>query len=365
MLNRTSLYSLQQSVSAKFVPFHGWELPLHYGSQLNEHLYVRRDAGVFDVSHMTIVDINGQDATDFLRYLLTNDVAKIKPGKALYTCMLNDRGGILDDLIVYQLTPENYRLVCNAATREKDLAWLQQQQTQFNVTIVSQPDLAILAVQGPQAIAKTTPLLPSRIAEKLHNLAPFHLITDEAWLCARTGYTGEDGLEIILPPMAAEQLWQQLLSHGVKPCGLAARDTLRLEAGLNLYGIDMDESTTPLEASLAWTIAWEDASRQFIGKKALLQQREQGISQRLIGLVLTERGVLRNHQRVVIPADGEGQITSGSFSPTLQCGIALAMLPANIVSDECVVMVHGKSLSAKIVRPPFVRHGRSVYKTLK
>lgn len=341
------------------VDFAGWDMPLHYGSQLEEHRYVRQDAGVFDVSHMTIVDITGAQACDFLRYLLANDVGKLKtPGKALYSCMLNEAGGVIDDLIVYRLSEQRYRLVVNASTRAKDLAWINQHGAKFAAVITLRADLAILAVQGPNAIAKTQALFPPESFNRIVALNPFEVCELGNYCIARTGYTGEDGLEIMLPADEAANAWEQLLSLSVQPAGLGARDTLRLEAGLNLYGADMDEHTSPLESNLAWTIAWQPAERDFIGRAALEQQKAQ-VTQRLVGLILEQKGVLRSHQKVYTTEGGVGEITSGGFSPTLQQGIALARLPIT-ASTQCWVDIRGQKAAAQIVKPPFVRHGKKV-----
>lgn len=359
MILRTTLYQQHLQADAKLVDFAGWEMPLHYGSQLAEHRQVRSDAGIFDVSHMAVVDIQGEDAKSYLRRVLANDVAKLVHGKALYSCMLNPQGGIIDDLMVYDIKDDFYRMVVNAGTRHKDLAWLQQQAKDFNVTVQERTDLAIIAVQGPQARLKLERVLTPEQATAVRELKIFHAVTEGDLLIARTGYTGEDGVEIILPIANAANFWQSLLQAGCKPCGLGARDTLRLEAGLNLYGTDMDETTTPLESNLAWTIAW-DGDRKFIGRAALEAQRQQGLKRALVGLVLTERGVLRNHQKVISDNHEVGEITSGGFSPTLGHAIALARLPATAVA-EYFIELRGKLLPVKRVKPPFVRQGKKVF----
>lgn len=360
MASKTPLYQQHQDAGAKLVDFAGWEMPLHYGSQLDEHHQVRQDAGMFDVSHMTVVDIQGSAAKPFLRYLLANDVNKLlQPGKALYSCMLNQQGGVVDDLIVYFVAEHDYRLVVNSGTRAKDLAWIQQHATDFQVTINPRPELAIIAVQGPQAIAKFAQLLTAAEVTILNALKPFHLVKLADYFIARTGYTGEDGVEIILAAAQANTLWNKLLQTGIKPCGLGARDTLRLEAGLNLYGSDMDDTTSPLESNLAWTVNWDDATRQFIGRESLLQQQAQGLQKKLVGLVLEDKGVLRSHQKVIIDGVGEGETTSGTFSPTLGKAIALARIPV-AADGTCKVAIRGKHLTATIITPPFVRKGKKL-----
>ncbi len=360
MGKQTSLFSEHQALNAKIVDFAGWDMPLHYGSQLNEHHMVRETAGMFDVSHMTIVDLHGTEVKAFLQYLLANDVAKLKQaGKALYSCMLNEKGGVVDDLIVYYFDEMHYRLVVNSGTREKDLAWINLQAKPFSLTITPRPDLSIIAIQGPEAIKLVKQILPEQ-SKVIDTLATFFAIESNGWFIARTGYTGEDGLEIMLPNTEAPAFWQQLLAAGVKPCGLGARDTLRLEAGMNLYGNDMNDDTSPLESNLAWTIAWEPAERDFIGRRVLEQQRRDGIKQRMVGLVLQERGVLRSHQKVVAEGIGEGETTSGTFSPTLQEGIAFARVPV-ATGNSVKVDIRGKLVPAKVIKFPFVRNGKKVY----
>jgi aminomethyltransferase len=361
MPNKTILHPQHQASNAKIVDFAGWDMPLHYGSQLEEHHQIRQDAGVFDVSHMTIVDITGNQSKDFLQKILANDIGKLKqPGKALYGCMLNEQGGIIDDLITYWLGENRYRMIVNAGTREKDIAWLKKQSQAFDVQLTLRvDDLAILAIQGPQAIAKAANVFEPLLYAKIQALKPFEVVEQGDYCIARTGYTGEDGIEAMVPVAEAATIWNQLLAAGIKPCGLGARDTLRLEAGLNLYGADMDETKTPLDSNLAWTIAWDPASRDFIGRAALEKQKN-NVSQKLVGLVLEQKGVLRNHQKVVIPDVGEGEITSGSFSPTLQQAIALARVPM-ATGEQCLVDIRGQLLPAKVVKPSFVRNGKQVY----
>lgn len=360
MNKRTPLYQKHLDASAKVVDFAGWDMPLHYGSQLAEHKIVREHAGVFDVSHMTIIDITGEQATEFLRHVLANDVARLtQGGTALYSVMLNEQGGVVDDLIVYRLA-WGYRLIVNCATRAKDLAWLEQHRAGRKLTLRERPELAILAVHGPEAIGKVCALLPPEQAELVKGLGPFRCTELGEWFVARTGYTGEQGLEVLLPGAAAPALWDRLLAAGVRPVGLGARDTLRLEAGMNLYGHDMDENTSPLAANLEQTIAWEPADRAFIGRAALEDQKRQqqaGLLPILTGLVLETRGVLREGQRVVTD-QGEGIITSGTFSPTLNVSIALARVPVH--STGCQVELRGVLTPVRMVAPRFVRSGKPV-----
>ncbi|SCY56396.1 aminomethyltransferase [Nitrosospira sp. Nsp13] len=358
----TSLNQTHREMKAKMVDFGGWDMPLHYGSQLDEHHKVRSDAGMFDVSHMLAVDIKGESARSFLRRLVANNVDKLtQPGKALYTCMLNPQGGVIDDLIIYFLTESHFRMVVNAGTADKDMAWMQAQrdETAPGLEIIPRRDLAMIAVQGPNARARVWQVIPGAQAET-EGLKLFQAATYDKYFIARTGYTGEDGFEIMLPSKDAAEFWHALHAAGVAPAGLGARDTLRLEAGMNLYGQDMDETSNPLESGLGWTVDLK-SDRDFIGKPALL---EKPVKQQLIGLILLERGVLRSHQKVATQYsdnEGDGEITSGGFSPSLNQSIALARLPLQVsAGDEVQVLVRDKMLRAKVVKHPFVRNGKSL-----
>lgn len=358
MGSRTPLYDNHVDADARIVDFGGWDMPLHYGSQKEEHHAVRQNAGVFDVSHMTIVDLSGEKVREFLQYLVANDVAKLKDyGKALYTCMLNPEGGVIDDLIIYFQADTEYRLIVNAATREKDLAWIREHTTAFDVDVVERAELAMIAVQGPNARELAAPCIDAEWRDAALALKPFNGLQAGDIFVARTGYTGEDGWEIVLPAAGAAAVWDRLVAAGVAPCGLGARDTLRLEAAMNLYGSDMDESISPLEAGLAWTVAWEPDDRDFIGRGPLEALRNSPDRQRFVGLLLEDRGVLRNHQKVIVDGVGEGEITSGGFSPTIGRSIALARVPAGDY-DRAQVDVRGKLLSVRIVKTPFVRNGQ-------
>ena len=360
MIAKTPLHTAHQALGARMVDFHGWEMPLHYGSQLNEHHDIRQSAGMFDVSHMTVVDVLGAGGRQFLRKLLTNDVDQLQhTGRALYTCMCNEHGGIIDDLIVYQRASDSYRLVLNSATRTRDLAWIREKITGFSAGLQERTDLAMLAVQGPEAINKTLNILNPAQADAVSTLTYFESVDVDNWFFARTGYTGEDGLEIILPQNEIEKLWSALLNTGVKPCGLAARDTLRLEAGMLLYGQDMDESTSPLESGLGWTVKWQPVDRDFIGMGALSFQKQQGLKRKLVGLVLEEKGVMRTGQKVVIDGCPNGIITSGTFSPTLGKSIAFARVPME-TGDRVMVDMRGKLLPARVTKPRFVKNGQAI-----
>jgi len=368
MLKRTPLFELHGAAGARLVDFGGWEMPLNYGSQIAEHHAVRRDCGMFDVSHMRVIDLAGGASREFLRHLLANDIDRLAPGKALYSCLLRPDGGVIDDLIAYRLGAETglpgiaYRLVVNASTAEKDLAWMEQVRaasgTAAELELRPRADLALIAIQGPQARARVAQAAP-QLAAVLGGLGVFQAAAVDQWFVARTGYTGEDGCEIALPAAQAPAFWRALAAAGVAACGLGARDTLRLEAGMNLYGNDMDETVSPLEAGLAWTVDTR-APRDFIGRAALEGQRAAGGLRQFFGLRLLGRGVLRSHQEVQTP-QGRGEITSGTFSPTLQASIGLARLPAGVQpGDEVAVTLRSGPTPARVCRLPFVRHGKAL-----
>ena len=377
-LQRTPFYQSHLDNNGKIVDFSGWELPIHYGSQIDEHEAVRTDAGMFDVSHMVITDIEGSQAKAWLQKLLANDVAKLKTvGKALYSGMLNEEGGIIDDLIVYLMNEEEtqYRIVSNAATRDKDLANFNKVVEGFEVTLTERPELAILAIQGPNAVAKLKQAKPAW-SETLEGLKPFvgaDLTDIEAndWFVARTGYTGEDGVEVILPGDSAEEFYKLMLEYSIKPAGLGARDTLRMEAGMNLYGHDMDDTISPYECNMGWTLALKD-DRDFVGRDALVAKRQQakdnGTAMKQVGLLLETRGVLREGMTVTInqgtDKETTGIITSGTFSPSLKQSIAIARIPADI-TDEDKVQVDlrgkGKFVDVRVLKLPFVRNGEKQF----
>lgn len=360
MLKQTVLNAAHRAAGARMVDFGGWDMPLNYGSQLEEHHAVRQRAGMFDVSHMCAVDVDGDRARDFLKRLLANDVDKLKvPGKALYSCMLNDAGGVIDDLIVYFIAETWFRVVVNAATRDKDIAWMTRVAAEFDVALRVRDDLAIIAVQGPEARALAAPIVARARADDALALGRFTAAHFDDAFVARTGYTGEDGFEVIVPQARAEALWRELADVGIAPAGLGARDTLRLEAGLNLYGQDMDETTTPFEAGLAWTVALEPTTRGFIGRDALAAQRDGGVPRQMIGLVLEDKGVLRHGQAVTTPA-GAGEILSGTFAPTLARSIAFARVPAGSF-DAVGVDLRGRAARARRVAFPFVRGGKPTF----
>ncbi|MDO8208435.1 MAG: glycine cleavage system aminomethyltransferase GcvT [Gallionella sp.] len=357
-LKTTPLNAAHRAMGAKMVDFGGWDMPVNYGSQIDEHHQVRNDCGMFDVSHMRVVDMKGEGVRAFLRYLLANNADKLTlPGKALYSTMLLESGGVIDDLIVYFMNENWFRIVVNAGTADKDIAWMKKQASLHapQLDITDHPELAMIAVQGPNARAKVWDALPGS-RELTEGLIPFSAVEMGTMFIARTGYTGEDGFEIMIPAKAAPFFWATLAENGVKPIGLGARDTLRLEAGMNLYGQDMDESVGPLESGLAWTVDLK-SERDFIGKAALLANPP---ASKLVGLVLLDRGVLRAHQ-TVHTAHGDGEITSGSYSPTLEKSIALARMPVNVaIGDTVQVNIRDKMLNAQVVKYPFARNGKAV-----
>ncbi|MEO8741724.1 MAG: glycine cleavage system aminomethyltransferase GcvT [Lysobacteraceae bacterium] len=361
MTQKTILNDTHRALGAKMVDFGGWDMPIHYGSQIDEHHIVRRDAGMFDVSHMTVVDLRGARVREFLRHLVANSVDKLKvSGKALYTAMLNERGGVIDDLIIYYLDESFFRIVVNASTRDKDLAWISAQAAVFGVDVKERPDFAMIAVQGPNARDKVLGLLSEAGRVVAAKLGKFSAAEIDGMFVARTGYTGEDGFEIMLPESQAVAFWNRLLDAGVKPAGLGARDTLRLEAGMNLYGQDMDEDVSPYEAALAWTVALDAGAdskpRDFIGRSVLEQQKVNGAPRQMIGVVMDEKGVLRHGQKV-LTANGDGEILSGTFSPTLGKAIAFARVPAGEPGDVRVD-IRGKEVAVRVVKFPFVRENK-------
>ncbi len=352
MAKRTALFAQHQLAGGHLVEFAGFEMPMHYGSQIQEHLAVRQQVGMFDVSHMGVLEIEGPEASAFLRYALANDVNKLSTNQALYTCLLNEQGGIIDDLIVYRLADNQYRIVQNASRIEVDTAWLKTLSASFQVTLSPQTQLGILAVQGPKALETVVQVLGNDYA-KIAHLKPFTVYQTNDLFIARTGYTGEIGVEILVPNTRIVSLWQQLLEAGVKPCGLGARDTLRLEAGFNLYGVDMTETTSPYVSNLAWTVCLKDEARDFIGKSALIAEKSRGVSQQLVGVVMKSRGVLRNHQPLYFKNGVVGEITSGSFSPTLNYSIALARIPVDIHA-QAYIERRGESIEVEITKPRFI-----------
>ncbi|TWG94404.1 aminomethyltransferase [Luteimonas sp. J16] len=361
MIRKTILNDSHRALGARMVDFGGWDMPIHYGSQIEEHHQVRRDAGMFDVSHMNVVDIDGPGARAFLRRLLANSIDRINPGRALYSCMLNPQGGVIDDLIVYDRGGDTFRMVTNAATRDKDMAWIGAQAAGFDVQVRERPELSMIAVQGPNARERLLGLLDGDAAAKVSALGRFAAAEVPSTpfgelFVARTGYTGEDGFEVVASEAGTVALWDALLRAGVKPAGLGARDTLRLEAGMNLYGQDMDETTSPFEAALGWTVSL-DEGRDFIGREVVEAHKRDGAPRQMVGLVMDEKGVLR-HGQAVRTALGDGEILSGTFSPTLGKAIAFARVPAGDLSAGVRVDIRGRDVPVRVAKFPFVRDGK-------
>lgn len=360
-MHKTNLYDRHVGLGATMAPFAGWEMPLHYGSQLQEHHAVRGGCGVFDVSHMGVVDLVGGDVLGLLQLILACDAGRLVDGKGQYGLMLNERGGVSDDLIAYRMGPKFFTLVINAGNREKDVAWIRIHAPAYQVRVTERSDFSLLAVQGPEAVKHLVGVVPAALVKPVGDLPSFHILEQDGWRIARTGYTGEDGFEVMVSDHQAEMLWDRLLHAGVTPAGLGARDTLRLEAGMCLYGRDMGEKSNPLECGLGWTVAWDPAKRNFIGRHALeLSRHDAGLKKR-VGLILEEKGVLRDHQVVYLQGEPMGEITSGGYSPTLERGIGLAIVDSRLQPGTgCHVEVRGRMLKARAVRPPFVRMGKSV-----
>ena len=360
-MNYTPFYQCHLDSNARIVDFGGWALPVNYGSQIKEHEAVRTNAGMFDVSHMLVTDVHGAEVRQFLRYLISNDVAKLEKfgiGKALYSGLLNQEAGVIDDLIVY-LMPFGYRIVTNASTEAKDMNWIRQVAANFKVELFNRRDLAMLAVQGPEAIAKVS-LIHPHMAEKLSGLKPFMAIEDNNYFYARTGYTGENGLEIMLPRTEAASFWALLINAGVEPCGLGARDTLRLEAGMNLYGHDMDESVNPLACGMDWVVDLSDEERDFIGKKAYQLAKISSDGEVQTGIILEGKGVLREGQKLFLDGEECGTITSGTFSPTLKVSIGIARIKKE-TQGNVFVEIRGNLEPVRLIKLPFVRNGKKMF----
>lgn len=354
---RTPLYDMHLALGAKIVDFNGWDMPLHYGSQVEEHHQVRRECGVFDISHMSIFDIQGAKAQAFLQYLLSGDVALLESvGQVQHSILLNEQGGIIDDVMLFR-TDSGYRLVTNAVTQKRVQQWLEQHAKNYACTVEWRNDLCLFSIQGPETRERLPAVLNSAKAAHVKNLEQHSAALEGDWLISCTGFTGEDGIEIMLPAKQAIDFMNDLVGAGISPIGIGARDTLRLEAGFNLYGFDMTEETSPLVANMDHLIHWQPESRDFIGRQALQAQLAHGVSEKLVGLVLEERGVLRAKQPVRINQQTSGVITSGSFSPTLGKAIALARVPSD-TTDRGEVEIRHKWFPVRVVKPRFVRHGK-------
>jgi aminomethyltransferase len=348
---KTPFYDIHRSFGAKMLNFHGWEMPLHYSSGIiNEHLNTRTNVSLFDVSHMGRFEVKGTDAYDCLQTLVTNDVSKLNNYTALYSPICYDNGGIIDDLIIYMIKRETFLIVVNASNREKDLEWIIKHLKSTTIVEDITDKIALLALQGPLA---QNILEKAAIADlNLNQLKPFNFIITNIFgiecIISRTGYTGEDGFELFFDSSKIE-IWNKLIQLGstfnIKPAGLAARDTLRLEAGLMLYGNDMDENTTPLEVPLKWTVKFE--KKEFIGKKALITQQ---LNRKLVGFEVLEKRVARHGNEVLINNKKIGFVTSGTFSPTLKKSIGFCFVPIYVNPNELIeINIGGKLYKAKVL----------------
>ena len=366
-LNHTPLHDLCIAAGARMVPFAGWEMPVQFSGLMAEHKAVRRDVGIFDISHMGVLRIEGANPKDALQKLVPTDLHRIGPGQACYSVLLNDKGGILDDLIIYDLGPskreaghETLLIVINAACAEADTLWIRQHLEQDDLNVLDAKNTGVLlALQGPKAIGlleRCSGIDLSEWPRFGHRMLPVQGLEAPVFT-ARTGYTGEDGVELLLNAEDGRRLWGQLLGEGVTPCGLGARDTLRLEAAMHLYGQDMDTETTPFEAGLGWLVHLEMPA-SFIGRQALEQATEKGPSKRLVGLKLKGRAIARHNYPVIHNGTSVGVVTSGSWSPTLEEPIALAFVPPNLakLGTKLDVEIRGQLQSATVVKRPFYRH---------
>lgn len=361
-LRRTPLYNLSSAQKARFTPFSGWEMPVQYQGLKQEHLAVRNAVGMFDISHMGKFLLTGENLRQELNYLIPSDISELKPGEAQYSVLLNQEAGILDDIIFYYQGKNNQGLetgviIVNAATTSKDKAWLLKHLDSNQVKLEDVTEEQVLiALQGPLAVDKLESIVGGNLAEiPLFGHITTKLGDDEVFI-ARTGYTGEDGFEIMLPSTAGQELWRSLLKLDVTPCGLGSRDTLRLEAAMALYGQDIDETTTPLEAGLKWLIDL-DKKTDFIGKESLVKQSSVGVKRRLVGLTMQGKQIARHDYPIVSEGKIVSKVTSGTLSPTLNQAIALAYLPTSVsqVGQEVEVEIRGKLYPATVVKKPFYR----------
>tara|TARA_B100001094_G_C18179056_1_gene799722 strand:- start:1609 stop:2718 length:1110 start_codon:yes stop_codon:yes gene_type:complete len=357
---KTRLHDLHKSAGAKIISFGGWAMPVSYESLKSEHLFVRSNCGIFDVSHMGEVIISGNDALEFLQFATINDVNKLKLGMGQYTAILNHEGGFIDDLIAYRIGEKKYLLCINAANIDKDVSWLKKVAADFDVNLKNESELySQIAVQGPTSNKAVLSLLQDQAALEIDQInymeiAQINLFGQQSYI-ARTGYTGEMGYEIYLPNSIADQCWESLLAckaTQVKPIGLGARDTLRLEAGYLLYGNDMDEKVNPFEAGISWATKMECGD--FIGRKSLEKIKSEGVNRKIVAFTLLDKGIAREGMTVYVNNEEIGEVTSGSFLPTLDCagGMALVRKNAVKVDDTVEVEVRGKRKLAKIVKKP-------------
>lgn len=356
-LRRTPLHAEHLRLGARMVPFAGWDMPVQYQSIIQEHRAVRQAAGMFDVSHMGEFEVSGSAAFDLLQWLTPNDVRALTPGSSQYSCLLRPDAGIIDDVVIYHLDGR-YLVVVNAANVEKVEAWFREQQRPDAIVTNVSDQTGLIAVQGPLAVEAIQPLASADLATLPRRGIRLARIADVDCMVARTGYTGEDGVEIFCPADHALALWRAILDHAahpVQPCGLGARDTLRLEAGNLLYGHDMDETTNPLEAGLGFIVKLDKGD--FIGREALLRAKEVGLRQRLVGFEMIERGVPRSECPVLVDGRTVGRVTSGTYAPTLDRNIGLAYVEPSLASvDQALeIVIRGRPVAAKVVKLPFYR----------
>ena len=354
---RTPLYEWHKARGARFTPFAGWEMPVQYKSIVQEHNAVRKGVGIFDISHMGQVFAEGPEALPFLQKLCTNDIAKCAPGKAMYSHLCDERGGVIDDIFVYCFDSARYLIVVNASTSEKDFSWMEKHKMSGVTLAHKSSELSMIAVQGPKAVSVLSKIF--KPVPERHRIAEERFGTHPAFVC-RTGYTGEDGCELIVPNEGIVELTEAVMEAGkdagIEPCGLGARDTLRLESGYLLYGNDVDEQHTPLEAGVGWVVKFDKGD--FIGRAALLRQKESGVSRKLTAFKLKERGIPRHGSKIFRDGEEIGAVTSGTFSPSLQAGIALGYVPSGAqgaFAIECL----GKPVPAETVKLPFYSGSKS------
>ena len=360
-LRKTPLFEIHKSLGARIVPFAGWEMPVQYSGVMDEHKAVREAAGLFDVSHMGEIEIKGKGALDALQLITTNDASKLSSGEAQYSLICYPEGGIVDDTLVYKINDDKYMLCVNASNVSKDLNWIKGQlKNNMDTEITDLSDkYALLALQGPRAV-EILDALTGDCASKIKAFSfDFIPLCGDNAMVSRTGYTGEDGFEIFIAPEKAAELWTALMDKGrqfgIKPIGLGARDTLRLEMKYTLYGNDIDADTTPLDANLGWVVKLD--KKDFIGKDVLYRQKEEGLKKKLIGLVVEGRGIPRPGYELCKDGKNIGHVTSGTMAPSLGIGIAMAYLKADLceVGTTVDIMIRGKAVIAKVVRPPFYR----------
>ncbi len=352
-LKQTPLAGWHESHGGRMVDFAGWYMPVQYTSIMDEHRAVRSGVGLFDISHMARLLVEGSGAGAWLQSLVPNDVSRLVDGKALYSALCREDGGILDDLVILRLAADRYLVVVNAAPHEKDVRWFEKHLPSSGVTLTEKSiDWAMIAVQGPKALSALSPWLPGLASMAFYTGREADILGAKS-IVSRSGYTGEDGFELCVPAGAAPEIWERLIAGGAKPCGLGSRDTLRLEAGLLLYGQDMDETTTPLEVGLGWTVKLEKG--EFIGRAGLVKQKAEGTPRTLVAIEMAEPGIPRHGCDVVVDGRKVGVVTSGTRGPTLGRDIGLAFIESAAVQSDLKIVIHGDARRAKITKKPFYR----------